>query len=183
MVLEHLALSFSHSLVISFFCSGSASRTSPYFLHGFGSGDEHCSIAASSLALPDGGQHLAYEFSLTYKSICNNNKTKVGSHSKSFHEQALHREDSREPLSRSPGEACCFHLALPSAAKLKHRSALAFCLQDFAKFGWCMSPESPWEGLFASEESSPAELGYVPLEPTLKRWDAEGSVQWCRGAS
>lgn len=99
----------------------------------------------------------------------------MGSHSKSFSEQALHRSGSGEPLSRSPGEACCFNLGLPSAAKLKHTSALAFCLQDFVKFGWCTSPESPWEGLFASEESSPVEPGYGPLKPKLK--------QRCRGLS
>lgn len=32
---------------------------------GFGSGDEYCGIATSSVAFPDGGRHLAYEFSLT----------------------------------------------------------------------------------------------------------------------
>lgn len=141
---------------------------------GFGSGDERCNGIVTAVAPPDGGWHFAYELSLTYKSICNN-KTKMGSHSKSFSEQALHHSGSGEPFSRSPGEACCFNLGLPSAAKLKHRSALAFCLQDFAKFGWCTSPESPWEGLFASEESSPAEPGYGPLKPKLK--------QRCRGFS
>ena len=102
---------------------------------GFGSGDERCDGIVTAVTPPDGEWHSAYELSLTYKSICNNNKTKMGSHSKSFSKQALHCSGSGEPLSRSPGEACCFNLGLPSAAKLKHRSALAFCLQDFAKFG------------------------------------------------
>lgn len=44
---------------------------------GFGSGDKHCNGIVTAVTPPDGEWHSPYEFSLTYKSICNNNnKTK-----------------------------------------------------------------------------------------------------------
>lgn len=51
---------------------------------GFGSGDERCDGIVTAAAPPDGAWHSAYELSLTYKSICNNNDPELGSHSKSF---------------------------------------------------------------------------------------------------
>lgn len=58
---------------------------------GVGSGAEGCDGIVAAVAAPDGAWLSAYELALTYKSICNNNKTALGSRSTSFPEQALHR--------------------------------------------------------------------------------------------
>lgn len=100
----------------------------------FGSGANRCGGIVTAVTPPDGEWHSAYEFSLTYESIFNTNKTQRGS-THSHPPSRLFTARTGESHGASPGEACCFNLGLPSAAKLKHGSALAFCLQDFVKFG------------------------------------------------
>lgn len=116
--------------IVNFFLLSARGR------EGFGSGAKRCGGIVTTVTPLDGEGHSANELSLPYKGICNNNnRTRLGSRSKPFSERAPHRSAPGEPSSASPGEACCSSPGLPSAAQLKHRSASAFCLQDFAEFG------------------------------------------------
>lgn len=90
-------------------------------------------LSPLSLPMPSGSSEA--ELPLTPKSICEEQqRSRAGQALKAISRAAL-PAPLRERWGSIAWGSCCFHLGLPSAAKLKYGSALAFCLQDFGKFG------------------------------------------------